>query len=56
MCHGIWNTLEDEPGSLSPELTAEVHSRIARLERGEVKAVPWSEAEAQLRRTLERLG
>jgi len=49
-------TLEDEPGSLSPELTAEVHNRIAQLERGEVKAVPWSEVEAQLRRTLERQG
>ncbi len=50
----ILDTLENEPASLSPEWTAEVNSRIAQLERGEVKAIPWSEAEAQLRRNHDR--
>lgn len=50
LAEAIWDTLEDEPASLSPEWTAEVNSRIAQLESGEVKAVPWSEVEAQLRR------
>ncbi|MEX1369008.1 MAG: addiction module protein [Nannocystaceae bacterium] len=50
LAEAIWDTLEDEPASLSPKWTAEVHSRIAQLELGEVKAIPWSEAEALLRR------
>jgi len=50
LAEAIWDTLEDQPTSLSPEWKAEVDSRIAQLERGEVKAIPWSEAEAQLRR------
>lgn len=47
----LWDSLEVDPTSLSPEWTAELSSRIAQLERGEVKAIPWSEAEARLRRT-----
>lgn len=50
LAEAIWDTLEGEPASLSPEWTAEIGNRIAQLERGEVKAIPWSEAEAQLRR------
>ena len=50
LAEAIWNTLEDEPASLSPAWTTEVKSRIAQLEQGEVKAIPWGEAEAQLRR------
>ena len=49
-----WSSLEIEPASLSSEWTAEVSSRIAQLERGEVEAVPWSEVEAKIRRTLGR--
>ncbi|MCB9713120.1 MAG: addiction module protein [Myxococcales bacterium] len=56
LAEAIWDTLEDEPASLSPEWTTEVKSRIAQLESGEVKAVPWSEVEARIRRTLERQG
>lgn len=54
LAEALWETLETEPASLSPEWTAEVSSRIAQLERGEVKAVPWSEVEATIRRTLGR--
>jgi len=50
LAEAIWDTLEEESTSLSPKWAAEVNSRIAQLERGEVKAIPWSEAEAQLRR------
>lgn len=50
----ILDTLENEPASLSPEWKAEVDSRIAQLERGEVKSIPWGEAEAQLRRNHDR--
>jgi putative addiction module component (TIGR02574 family) len=54
LAEALWDSLESEPTSLSPEWTAEVSSRIAQLERGEVKAVPWSEVEATIRRTLGR--
>jgi putative addiction module component (TIGR02574 family) len=50
----LCDTFEDEAATLSPEWTTEVASRIAQLERGEVQAIPWSEVEAQLRRTLGR--
>lgn len=51
LAEALWDTLETEPTALSPEWTAEISSRIAQLERGEVKAIRWSEAEARLRRT-----
>ena len=54
LAEALWESLESEPVSLSPEWTAEVSSRIAQLERGEVKTVPWSEVEATIRRTLGR--
>lgn len=54
LAEALMETLESEPTTLSPEWTAEVSSRIAQLERGEVKAVPWSEVEATIRRTLRR--
>ncbi len=52
LAQALLETLETEPTSLSHEWTAEVSSRIAQLERGEVKAVPWTEVEARIRRTL----
>lgn len=52
LAQALMDTLESEPTSLSPEWTAEVGNRIAQLERGEVKAIPWSEVEARIRRTL----
>lgn len=54
LAEALMDSIENEPASLSPEWTAEVSSRIAQLERGEVKAVPWSEVEATIRRTLGR--
>ena len=54
LAEALWESLESESASLSPEWTAEVSSRIAQLERGEVKTVPWSEVEATIRRTLGR--
>jgi putative addiction module component (TIGR02574 family) len=54
LAEALLDSLESEPASLSPEWTAEVSNRIAQLERGEVKAVPWSEVEATIRRTLGR--
>ena len=52
LTEALWESLERESASLSPEQTAEVGNRIAQLERGEVRAIPWSEVEARLRRTL----
>jgi putative addiction module component (TIGR02574 family) len=52
LAEALWDTLEAEAGLLSPEQTAELGGRIGQLERGEVRAIPWSEAEARLRRTL----
>lgn len=52
LAQALLDSLKSEPASLSPEWTAEVGSRIAQLERGEVKAVPWDEVEARIRRTL----
>jgi putative addiction module component (TIGR02574 family) len=54
LAEALWDSLESEPASLSPEWTTEVSNRIAQLERGEVEAVPWSEVEATIRRTLGR--
>ena len=52
LAEALWDTLENEPVSLSPEWQAEISSRIAKLERGEAHTVPWSEVEARIRRTL----
>ncbi|MCA9708274.1 MAG: addiction module protein [Myxococcales bacterium] len=52
LAEALLDTLEEEPPPLSPEWNAEISSRIAQLERGEVQAVPWSEVQAQIRRTL----
>lgn len=50
---GLWDTLEAEAGLLlSREQTVEIGGRIGQLERGEVRAIPWSEVEARLRRKL----
>lgn len=40
LAEALWDSLDVEPTSLSPEWTAGVSSRIAQLERGEVTAIP----------------
>lgn len=54
LVEALSDTFSDERASLSPEWTAEVTNRIAQLESGEVRAVPWSEVQARLDRTLGR--
>jgi putative addiction module component (TIGR02574 family) len=54
LADALWDSLESEPAALSPERTAEVSNRISELERGEIEAVPWSEVEATIQRTLGR--
>lgn len=52
LVEGLWDTLEAEAGSLSPQQTAKIGGRIGQIERGEVRAIPWSEVEARLPRKL----
>lgn len=52
LAQALWDSLESELASLSLERAAGIRDRIGQLERGEVRAIPWSEVEARLRRTL----
>jgi putative addiction module component (TIGR02574 family) len=38
---------------LGPEWTAEINNRIRQIEKGEVRTVPWDEAEAHFQETLD---
>lgn len=42
------------PVELSPEWQTEIKSRIAQLESGEVKPIPWDEVESRIRKSLDR--
>lgn len=48
------DSLDSEAVALSPEWTAEIGDRIARIEHGEVKPVPWNEVEARIKQSLGR--
>ncbi len=52
LVEALSDSFEFEPEELSPEWRAEVGDRIAALESGEVEAIPWSDVEARIRRTL----
>lgn len=52
LAEALMDSVDDESGDLSPEWKAELATRIAEIERGEVQAVPWSEVEARIRKTL----
>jgi putative addiction module component (TIGR02574 family) len=48
------DSLAPESVTLSPGWTSEVGNRIAQIESGEVKPVPWTEVEARIERSLGR--
>lgn len=54
LAEALMDSVDDDRGELSAEWKAELAARIAQIERGEVHAVPWSEVEARIRRTLGR--
>jgi len=54
LMEALSDSFDPEPAQLSPEWKAEVQSRIAQVERGEVETVPWEQVEARIRQTLDR--
>ena len=48
------DSLGPESVTLSPEWATEIGGRIAQIESGEVKPVPWNEVEARIKRSLGR--
>jgi putative addiction module component (TIGR02574 family) len=52
LVEALSDSFEFEPAELSPERRVEVGDRIAALEQGDVEAIPWSDVEARIRRTL----
>ena len=46
------DSLDLESARLSTEWTSEIGNRIAQIESGEVKPVPWSEVERRIKTTL----
>ena len=48
------DSLDPERVELSPEWTSEIGSRIAQIESGEVRPVPWNEVEARIKSSLGR--
>lgn len=54
LVQALSDSLSPEPVELSREWTDEVASRIAQVESGEVKTVPWPDVEARIKRSLGR--
>ncbi len=54
LVEALSDSLDPEGIELSPEWTAEIGDRIAQIESGAVKPVPWNEVEARIKRSLDR--
>lgn len=52
LVEALSDSFEFAPAELSPAWQVEVSDRIAALESGDIDAVPWTEVEARIRRTL----
>ncbi len=46
------DSLDPARVEVSPKWTSEIGSRIAQIESGEMKPVPWSEVEARIKSSL----
>lgn len=49
----LLESLPQESNSKDPEFTAELYRRVAELDSGEVKSIPWEEVRRQLQIQLE---
>ena len=52
LIEALAESLDLPPGELSPEWQREISDRIAQIERGDVKTVPWSEVRARVDASL----
>jgi len=52
LVEALWESLDPETIELSPELASEIQNRIARIESGEAKTIPWDEVDARIRKSL----
>lgn len=48
------DSLDPEVVELSPEWTNEIRNRIAQIESGEAKTIPWDAVDARIRKSLTR--
>ena len=46
------DSLDPEAVELSPEWISEIRNRIAQIESGEAKTIPWDEVKARIRKSL----
>jgi len=54
LVEALSDSLDPEAVELSPEWTSEIGERIAKIESGEAKAIPWDEVDARIRKSLTR--
>jgi putative addiction module component (TIGR02574 family) len=46
------DSLDPETVELSPEWISEIGNRIAQIESGEAKTIPWNEVDARIKKSL----
>ncbi len=54
LVEALRDSLDPETVELSPEWTGEIRNRIAEIESGEAKTIPWDEVDARISKSLTR--
>ena len=52
LVEALSDSLDPEALELSPEWTSVIRNRIAQIESGEAKTIPWDEVNARIRKSL----
>jgi|GEM_PF-360856 len=52
LVEALSDSLDPEAIELGPEWTSEIRNRIAQIESGEAKTIPWDEVDARIRKSL----
>ena len=52
LVEALSDSLDPETVELSSEWTNEIRNRIAQIESGEAKTIPWDEVDARIRKSL----
>jgi putative addiction module component (TIGR02574 family) len=52
LVEALSDRLDPETVELIPEWTREIRSRIAQIESGEAKTIPWNEVDARIKKSL----
>jgi putative addiction module component (TIGR02574 family) len=52
LVEALSDSLDPETVELGPEWTSEIRNRIAQIESGEAKTIPWDEVDARIRKSL----